>query len=364
MRARIWKIIFLTVFALCRAAPPVMSFESLQVETQSVGLLSLPPEWRVVSKDETPEQNFVSDWILNVQQALYARTENIFAELQIFSIWGADLEGNEKPLPRNMFEINGNLVSALIGERYGNVSELGENIIETDLENLSVATYGVEFFPEGESRAEFRYKRASLYRGEKRVLVLLKYKPEFEDYWHAHFGAMLNSWVGSLTLTPTLAPAVALKLEASLPAPPPFLPRVTSETPPPADLQEQSPLQIPPSEQPSSGQTPRAPDGVVWPVSLLAAFLFFCVLFYRILRRNKKAPAEFAFAFMENDTEADAHATGKALPTFEEWLAEEPIVHGRPRSHVPPGATEVDGFDRVYGLLDQALNFIEGDRKK
>jgi len=186
MRVNVVKIIFIAVFIL-RCAAPALALELVQVETQSAGVFSLPSVWSIVSKDEAPEQTFISDWTLSIQQVLYARAGYVQdAVLKIFLIWGSDEHGNKKSLPESM-DTDGDLVGALIGARYGNVSVLGEDVVDTVLGSLYVATYGAVVYLAYEDSPEFRLKRASLYQGDKRVLVLLRYRPEFEDYWHGHF---------------------------------------------------------------------------------------------------------------------------------------------------------------------------------
>jgi len=339
MRDHVWKSVFLAVFILCCTAP-VSPSELLQVKTQNAGLLLLPQGWGVVSKDEAPEQNLILDWILNVQQVLYAAPEQtsaaLGAALQIFLIWGSDLEGNEKPLPDDMLDTSGNLAGGLIGKRYGNVSELGEDFIETALENIPVSTYKVELSFTDEDRTEFHYKCTSLYMGEKRVLVLLKYRSEYEEYWHGQLETLLNAWVGSLTLTPTSAPAVASALSAS-PLSLPSLPTPTSEQhekTPLMTLPEQLELEDPPAElSPHEQEEPAAiPD--VWPVLLLFAFL--CVFCWLVRRRQKKE---------------------KLVPPRIDLLG----ADGNSPVHDNQLVTDVSGFDRVYNILDQALSFIEAN---
>ena len=353
MRVNIRVTIFFTAFILLCAAPGLSS-ELLQVETQGMGLLSLPPEWRVVSKDETPERNVISDWVLNVQKVLYARAEYVSADaaqdavLQIFSIWGSDEYRNEKPLPEGMLEAGSNLVSGLIGARYGYVSKLDESVVETVLESLSVVTYEIE---------RFRYKYTFLYHGEKRVLVLLKYRPEFENYWRGHFSSLLNEWVGSLTLTPMRLPFVAPALSAP---PPAFL------TPPLREPSE-GPLTV---QQP--GQAVPASDRIAWLVPLLVVFLVVCtlaayMLTQKIQKTQKEEPGASAVPSLvpaEEDNnvspETSARALAVMLPTFEEWLEEKSLVpRQQPTPHVPPGSPEGGGFDKVHNLLDKALSSLE-----
>jgi hypothetical protein len=290
-------------------------------------LFSMPPEWRVVSIDVVPEQNTVSDWVLNVQQVLYERSGNVLADqdvaLQIFSIWGTDREGNEKPIPDGMYETCKDFVRGLIGERYGNVSELGEDIVETALEDLSVSTYETAFSLANGETAEFRYKRTSLYRGERRVLVLLKYKPEFEEHWHKQLEIILNEWVSSLTLTPVPVPVTA-RLDTSLPIPQP------------SDTRE-------PPEQPSPVQDPPAPGRVVRPVFALAALICVSCAFYKLAPRRRPQQNE--------------------EPLLQPVSAEADIPSAENRSETEPEPEERlvlgDGFNRVYSLLNQALSSLE-----
>ncbi|MDR1623269.1 MAG: hypothetical protein LBS00_12960 [Synergistaceae bacterium] len=221
--------------------------EWLQIPTQNAGLLSLPSAWDLVSKDGTVERKLDADRMLHVQQALYAsaRSNRTLdapkAVLQIFSIWNADGSGKILPLPPDILEkTNGDFVAALIDSRYGNVKKLTQETIGTDLEDLSVTTYGVEFLQTGKNPEKstekssqgreskepaqgLRYKCASLFCGEKLVLVLVKYFPEDEDHWRREFGALLNAWVASLTLTPRPLAEIP-KLSVSLPELPSALP--------------------------------------------------------------------------------------------------------------------------------------------
>ena len=382
MRARVRIIVFIAVFILCNPAFGLPS-EFLQVHTQSAGLLLLPPEWRVVSKDEAPERGFIMDSVLNVQQVLYARSEHVSADagavLQIFSIWGTDREGNEKTLPKDILESD-SFVSALIGTRYGNVGALGTHVVETALENLSVATYEVEFSPTDGSTTEFRYKCVSLYRGEKRVLVLLKYEPAFEDYWHGRLENLLNTWVGSLTLTPRPAPVIAPRLETPLPLlpepPEQALLPVLPETAPPE--QPEQPKESP-AERPSLDQSAPAPvvrsvgrsiPGV-WLFSLAAFFCaFFALAIHRLEKKETPVPPKTVPAVSENNA---ASPPDVRVPTpDEERPSGEPVcarfveapVYAKQNlcettSNALSSATEKRGFDKVYSLLDQALNFIE-----
>ena len=237
MRANFEKVIFIAVFILYCAAPALPS-DLLQVETQGAGMLSLPSVWSVMSKDDAPLQNLAAG--LNVQQALYARAESAAAQdaaLQIFLIWWADGRGNEKPVPYD-------LVGALISARHGNVSELGEDIVDTVLGSLIVATYGAVEFMMDEDSPEFRYKRAALYQGDKRVLVLLRYRPEFEDYWHGHFEAILNEWVGSLTFAVRRVLVAMPMPEIILPTARLPIPRALPVEPVVTPLPEQYPYEV------------------------------------------------------------------------------------------------------------------------
>ena len=195
----------------------------LQIRTQNAGSLSLPRGWDVVSQDEPAEQSPDADVIYNVQQALYARTVENSADnqavLQVFSIWGADKEGKVLPLPADILNgASGDFVAGLIDARYGNVAKLAQDLIKTDLEDLSVATYGVDISPSETGRMEgaLRYKCASLFYGEKMVLVLVRYIPDYEEYWHGQFESLLNDWVASLTLTPQPI-AEKTKIQIALP---------------------------------------------------------------------------------------------------------------------------------------------------
>ena len=339
-----------------------------------MGLVSLPSEWNVVSKDETPERSLISNWALNVQQVLYARTKYVFTEidrdtvLQIFYIWGSDEEGNERPLPEDM-DISGKLPCDLIGARYGNVSELGEDLIETALDNLSVATFGVEISLTDEDVALFRYKSSSLYRGEKRVLVLLKYRAEFEDYWQNQFMYLLNTWVESLTFTPNPAPAKASTLSAALPAlpSPPTLPKTTRLTSQqaPSRAEDSQPERLTPIlPVPEKLYTNRS----VFAVWLgLLAFTLFCTLcilvVYKHLRKKRKPPETVTVASLDFQSAETPPLTSDLITFFcssnnPADPQDSPVPGERPNSSVFDVA-DGEGFERVYNILCQALSFIE-----
>jgi len=273
MRSNIVKAIFLSAFILCCAVPAL----SLSlIETQSVCVLPLPPVWGVVSKDDAPEQNFAAG--RNLQQAIYARAESADGQdavLQIFLIWSSDEGENIEPIPSD-------LIGASIGARYGNVSVLGEDIVDTVLGSLPVITYGTVLFLADDDVSEFRYKRASLYQRDRQVLVLLRYRPEFEDYWHEHFEAMLNEWVGSLTfalrraLVTTLVPEIILPTPR-LPAPSELPPVETAVTP----LPEQQPDVAAPDF-----------DWLNWAGLLLGALVIILAARIIVVRRRLKAAQE------------------------------------------------------------------------
>ncbi|MDR1977589.1 MAG: hypothetical protein LBQ42_02530 [Synergistaceae bacterium] len=230
----------------------------LRIPTQNAGLLSLPSGWDLVSKDDPTERGFDADRTFHVQQALYAKSNTTLggrgAALQIFAIWNADKEGRIFPLPADILEkTNGDFIADLIDARYGNVRKLTQEVVGTDLEDLSVATYGVEFPWAGKSSEDqesegrvpgedFRYKCASLFCGEKLVLVLVKYFPEYEEYWRKQLETLLNTWVASLTLTPRPLAEIS-NLRVSLPASPPLIAQDESPLPPqrPASSFQDSP---------------------------------------------------------------------------------------------------------------------------
>lgn len=365
MRARVVKIVFLMLFLLCFATP-VLSSELLQIETPGVGLLALPLEWRVISRDEQVEQYNVSDWVLNVQQILYARTEYTPAALQIFSMWGTDLEGNAKPVPDDMLDTNGNsLVSGLIGQRYGDVLKLGDDAIETVLGNLSVITYGVERYFEDVGMVEFRYKRAFLYHNDKLVLVLLRYEPEFENYWHSQLTVILDEWVGTLALTPMRRPLMTMI---------PRLGAVSLPELPVIAQQEQYQPEEPDQEEYAAKTLP--PPSLLLPVislvSLLAALCIICVLFIgrrpQKTQRNKEQalndPASVEAELIpvttithpgkaKKETEAAPEA-GTQPPATKKLLspAEEHLIFRR-------YGTNEEGFSKVRSLLNQAMGTLD-----
>ena len=196
-----------------------------QIATENAGMFSLPLGWKVVSQDDLPEKNASADMTLYVQQSLYAQSQetSLEAALQIFSVWAADEKGTILSLPTDLLdERSGDLVAGLIDSRYANSVHVTKDVAKTDLEDLSIVTYAVEFSEESATENKemkgLRYKRASLFNGEKLILVLVRYLPEHEEYWHGQFETLLNTWVVSLTFTPRPMGAIPTIL-ASLPEP-------------------------------------------------------------------------------------------------------------------------------------------------
>jgi hypothetical protein len=189
----------------------------LQISTQNAGTLSLPRGWDVVSKDDPTERSPDAERMFHVQLALYARYGETSADtrgtLQVFSIWNADRVGKTLPLPPHVLdETGGDFAAGLIGARYGNVEQVGEDLVPTALEDLVVAAYEADFSRPASTptstttskdlNRRFRYRCASLFYGDKLVLVLVKYLPDGEGFWRRHFETLLGTWVASLTLTP------------------------------------------------------------------------------------------------------------------------------------------------------------------
>ena len=218
----------------------------LRIPTQNAGSLSLSPKWILVSKDAPVEQESSAGQTLHVQQALYAESNRALdpkrAILQIFVVWNANEEGTLPFSDDLLGGTSGDLIAALIDARYGNVEIVDQGFLRTDLEDLSVTTYGVESLPaeetlesresrgQKEPQQDFRYKCTSLFCGEKLVLALVKYFPEDEEHWRGEFETLLNAWVSSLTLTPRPL-ATAPMIAVSLPEPPASVIQGQSVTP-------------------------------------------------------------------------------------------------------------------------------------
>jgi hypothetical protein len=208
---------FLFIFFLTLRGWAMEMGDWQQISTQNAGTLSLPPGWNVVSQDDPAERSPDAERMFHVQLALYAQNMETLANargtLQVFSIWNADREGKVLPLPPYVLdETDGDFAAGLIGARYGKVKKVGEDLVPTALEDLTVAAYEAEFSSSVKTSEDleanpvdqrFRYRYTSLFCGDKLVLVLVKYLPEGEEYWRQHFETLLDAWVASLTLTPS-----------------------------------------------------------------------------------------------------------------------------------------------------------------
>ncbi|MDR1874273.1 MAG: hypothetical protein LBQ90_04565 [Synergistaceae bacterium] len=179
------------------------------IRTENAGMLSLPPEWDVILKDDVTERSpdFSSGLTFNVQQSLYARFGTFSADnwgaLQVFSMWGVDREGRVRTLPADVLsDSEGPLVAGLLNARYGRVRQVSRNLLNTDLKDISITTWETGFSPAEDTR----YGSVALFHGEKLILVLIRYLPRYEEHWQKQFEAIVNRWVTSLILVPGLMP--------------------------------------------------------------------------------------------------------------------------------------------------------------
>lgn len=210
--------IFFSVVALF-SSKKSSAFESawISVATENAGLLSLPAEWMVISRDEATERSPGEGFAFNVQQVLYAEPEgtstDLGASLQVFSIWNSDPEGRVASLPPEILEQAGeDLVGGLINVRYGHVRQLNRNMLKTHFDDIPVTTWSTD----ASETSDVRYKCVALFHGEKLVLVLGRYLPDYETLWSKQFDDIVNRWVSSQALTPGPMPE-ALMAAISLP---------------------------------------------------------------------------------------------------------------------------------------------------
>ncbi|MDR2137307.1 MAG: hypothetical protein LBO68_03370, partial [Synergistaceae bacterium] len=308
----------------------------LQISTENAGTLSLPRGWNVVSKDDPAERSPDAERMFHVQQALYAQYVEASADtrgtLQVFSIWNADREGKILPLPPRLSdETNGDLAAGLIGARYGKVVKVDEDLVSTALEDLDVATYEAEITrpvknPEGrEAKAgrRFRYKCASLYYGDKRVLVLVKYLPEGEEYWSRRFETLLDVWVASLTLTPRPLTANRIPLPETVPPPLPAARPAQSQGRPPLAVStaSSSPAAATSETTVQKLEEQAAPSFVLYGGSALAALVVFLAGLGKISAWRRKQNGEQSLL---NDLSIESTESTESTDSLEENPEEMP----------------------------------------
>ncbi|MDR3230224.1 MAG: hypothetical protein LBT65_02195 [Synergistaceae bacterium] len=374
------------------------------IPTDNAGLLSLPSGWMVISKDDLPEQRPESETagrILNVQQVLCAKPEGASADrgvvLQVFSMWSSDGSGMAFTLPPELLvDSEEPLVAGLLNARYGQVRRAGRDILNTELENISITMW--ETGP-----SEMRYRSVALFHGEKLVLVLIRYLPEHEKYWKQQFETIVNQWVASLSLTPRpVFGASAL----------PPLPEVVTELSPvvssdatvaalPESTREEPPSTSKPVERtPVLSYIEEIPALLeILPAPLLyaacagaVAFLLCALLLIRKRTRGKSPPGvegEDVFPVLPVDSHEESLPEDSQLEgswkesqseesppeelQLEESRLEEPQT-GEMLSEMQPAAVAETllepaakdaagvasmGFEGVYTLLNQALDTID-----
>ena len=320
---------------------------------------SLPPEWEVISQDEPAERSERANAAYSVRQVLYARTAlGGGAALQVFSIWSTDKEGEALPLPGGV-TLGEELLAGLLYARYGQAARLEEGAVRVGSEAFAVATYGVGAFRvERSSKGEIRfwrilrYKCASLFWGERLFLLSMKYLPKHEDYWQRQLETLLGAWSASLPFT--AGPVFEQAETPILAAAPPSIPDASS-------------LEV--AGEPEDIEELDFYGKLAFSVSVV---FFMCSggLFIRRRRRERAQPHETEFHESQSDeTVPDSPAPSEAAPkdtTLPEQNRGEPPAKGNfplpsaPRRRTVPEKNEVGGFDKVYTLLGQALNAIEG----
>ncbi|MDR2522962.1 MAG: hypothetical protein LBC93_04595 [Synergistaceae bacterium] len=325
---------------------------------------SLPPEWEVISQDEPAERSERANAAYSVRQVLYARTAlGGGAALQVFSIWSTSEEGEALPLPGGV-TLGEELLAGLLYARYGQAARLEEGAVRVGSEAFAVATYGVGAFrversPKGEIRfwRVLRYKCASLFWGEQLFLLSMKYLPKHEDYWQRQLETLLSAWSASLPFT---AGPVFEQLET---------PVLAAATPSIPDVRSLEASEEPEDEEPEDIEELDFYGKLAFSVSVV---FFMCSggLFIRRRRRERAQSHETEFHEAQSDeTEPDSPASGEATPKdaiLPEQNRKEPPAEGNfplpsaPRKEAAPEKNETSGFDKVYTLLGQALNTIEG----
>lgn len=359
-----WVIFVFFVPAGAFAAEEV---EWVSIPTASAGLLALPSEWRLVSRDEAPERESepASSRILNVQQVLCAEREKNSPEggavLQVFAMWSSDSEGKAFILPPELLSDSEEpLVGGLLQARYGRVQYLGRSMLPTDLKDVPIVIWEAEL-PD----SRLRYRTVTLFHDEKLVLILIRYLPANEEYWQREFETIVNRWVTSLTLTPQqdvgvpMLPALpaerAALPEIALPADIPDrtanLPAVSAENPPPAAPVQSEPVVLSFDFMKNSLPMPLLYGGgaALALAMLLAGFL--------IKRRKKRIPVLSSSSETDKseeieNTELDENEEARIF-SMEEDRRDDGNTLPKTPSAPPPG------FDKVYHLLDEALNTIE-----
>lgn len=209
-------VFFLVVVPYSSGKSLASASEWSSIITENAGLLSLPADWKIISRDETTERGPGSGFAFNVQQVLYAEPEtsaDFGISLQVFSIWSSDPEGRVASLPPELLEQAGeDLAGGLINGRYGYARRLDREVLQTHIVGIPVTTWCVD----ASEGSGIRYKCVTLFHGEKLVLALGRYLPDHEVLWSRQFEDIVNKWVSSLTLTPAPMPE-ALMVEVPLP---------------------------------------------------------------------------------------------------------------------------------------------------
>jgi hypothetical protein len=334
----------------------------LQISTQNAGTLSLPRGWDVVSKDDTTERSPDAERMFHVQLALYAKYVETSADtrgtLQVFSIWNADRAGKTLPLSSHVLdETGGDFAAGLIGARYGKVEKVGEDLVPTALEDLAVAAYEADFFRPASAptstaaskdlNRRFRYRCASLFYGDKLVLVLVKYLPNGEDFWRRHFETLLGAWVASLTLTPRplemaadrvpLPEAIRLPVAESLPEAEPA--GTSLEVTPLSETGSTRPQEQPPfvvvspdavvsdNVAPAPATHEREPSFVLYGGSALAALvvLLACVGKIFAWRRKKRGKQSLDLELILDELGDLRDLPDEKPDENEGWVPEEPV---------------------------------------
>ena len=360
------------------------SADWFQVFTENAGVLVLPVGWSVISKDDVTERSAESELVLNVQQVLHAKPEDPVAGessmLQVFSVWETDWSGKTLPLPdRILQETEGEFLASLMGVRYGNVKILNIGTLDAAWQSVPVTTCQADL-SQGDG---IHYKCASLFNGEKLILVLVKYLPKYEEYWHGQFASLINKWVTSTALTVFPLPDSTLLLPPleSLPhivsAPQNILPHNILPQPESATENVQSDDEknalLEPELSPEKAPVLFSPFIFYAAAVFLGLFFIVKTIFARQKKQSETPPPD--------PEDEEIFSTPEELPSenLAELLAED--NSGLPSDEdrkVEVQEVEVDnraellchsvskrdtsgeaGFERVYTLLNQALSNIE-----
>ena len=358
------------------------SADWFQVFTENAGVLPLPAGWSVVSKDDVTERSAESELVLNVQQVLHAKTEDPAAGessvLQVFSVWETDWSGKILPLPdRVLQETEGEFLASLMGVRYGNVKILNTGMLDAEWQDVPVTTCQADL-SKGDG---IHYKCASLFNGEKLILVLVKYLPKYEEYWNGQFASLINKWVTSTALTVFPLPDSTLELPPleNLPhivsAPQNILPQNILPRPEGAseNIQSGDEKNVPPGPELTSEREPSLFSPFIFYGAAVAFGLFFVVkaIFIRqkkpsetpppdsedeeIFSTPEELPSENLAELLVEDDSGLLDEEGGCMEDTEE---ERPELLCNSVSTQDSASGEV-GFERVYTLLNQALSNIE-----